>query len=33
MENFQNAVKWAGEHPKAAIGILIGAFVLVAWLF
>lgn len=33
MENVTNAAKWASKNPKTAIGVLIAAFILVAWLF
>lgn len=33
MENVTNAANWAAAHPKAAIGVPIAAFILVAWLF
>ena len=33
MENVTNAANWAAAHPKAALGVLIVAFILMAWLF
>lgn len=33
MENVTNAANWASKNPKTALGVLIVAFILMAWLF
>ncbi len=33
MENVKNAANWASKNPKTAVGVLVAAFILVAWLF
>lgn len=33
MEIVTNAANWAAAHPKAAISVLIAAFILVTWMF
>lgn len=33
MENVTKAANWVAANPKSATGVLVAAFILVAWLF